>query len=185
MPYPAKLTPDAIAAQARVLLEGGGPDALNMRPLADALGVRPSSLYRHYTDRAALLTTLTDDVARELGASLEAAAQGLGPQAGLKAMAGAYHDYARAHPHLYALLLDPARPYVASPGPMKDLWNTVLGQVSAVTGQPDDTGATVAVWAFLHGHTLFLLAGQFGPSGDRGGFQRGLEALVRGLLAPA
>ena len=184
MPYPAKLTPDAIAAQARVLLEGGGPDALNMRPLAEALGASPSSLYRHYADRAALLATLNDDAARELQVALAGAARGLDPQAGLLAMAGAYHAYARAHPHLYALLLDPARPYVASPGPMKDLWNTVLGQVSAVTGQPDDTGATVAVWAFLHGHALFLLGGQFGPSGDQGGFRRGLEALVRGLLAP-
>lgn len=183
MPYPAKLTPDAIAAQARVLLEGGGPDALNMRPLAEALGASPSSLYRHYGDRAALLTALNDDAARELRATLEAAARGLDPQAGLLAMAGAYHAYARAHPHLYALLLDPARPYTAAPGPMKDLWNTVLGQVSAVTGQPDDTGATVAVWAFLHGHTLLFLGGQFGPSGDQGGFRRGLEALVRGLLA--
>ena len=75
MPYPAKLTPDAIAAQARVLLEGGGPDALNMRPLADALGVRPSSLYRHYADRAALIGALTDDAARELRATLAAAAR--------------------------------------------------------------------------------------------------------------
>ncbi|WP_288432630.1 TetR/AcrR family transcriptional regulator [uncultured Deinococcus sp.] len=181
MPYPAKLTPDAIATQARVLLEGGGPEALNMRPLADALGVRPSSLYRHYADRAALLSALTEIAARELRAAMAGAAAGLDPQAGLLAMAGAYHAYARAHPHLYALLLDPARPY-APAGPLKDLWNTVLEQVSAVTGRPDDTGATVAVWAFLHGHTLLFLGGQFGPSGDQGGFRRGLEALVCGLL---
>ncbi|MFC6659180.1 TetR/AcrR family transcriptional regulator [Deinococcus multiflagellatus] len=78
MPYPAKLTPEAIQAAAWALLEQGGPAALGMRPLAEALGVRPSSLYRHVGSREALLTTLAEQAASALRTELTAAA-GLPP----------------------------------------------------------------------------------------------------------
>lgn len=48
MPYPAKLTAEGILAAALTLFQSGGPEALSMRLLAERLGVRPSSLYRHY-----------------------------------------------------------------------------------------------------------------------------------------
>lgn len=181
MAYPAKLTPEKILQAALELFESGGPDALSMRPLAQRLNVRPSSLYRYYADRAALLGALEAHATRELHAAIRQATQGKAPVAAFEAAAAAYLTYARAHPHLYALLLSPYTPYSAEPGPGKDLWNEVLALVGAVTGNPDDTAATVAFWAFLHGFTLLERSGQFGPSGPRGGFERGLQVLVAGF----
>jgi AcrR family transcriptional regulator len=43
-----------IVAAARELLEQEGPAALTMRRLADRLGIRASSLYKHLPDKAAL-----------------------------------------------------------------------------------------------------------------------------------
>lgn len=183
MPYPAKLTPEKILQAALELSELGGPDALSMRPLAQRLNVRPSSLYRYYPDRAALLGALEAHTTRELHDSIRQATQGKAPTAAFEAAASAYLDYARAHPHLYALLLSPRAPYSAEPGPGKDLWNEVLALVGAVTGNPDDTAATVAFWAFLHGFTLLERSGQFGLSGPQGGFERGLRALISGFQA--
>ena len=183
MPYPAKLTAETILEAARALVEKGGPDTLSMRPLAAALGVRPSSLYRYYTDRAALLGALEAHATRELRDAVRQATQGKAPTAAFEEAASTYLDYARAHPHLYALLLRPHAPYSAEPGPGKDLWNEVLALVGAVTGNPDDTAATVAFWAFLHGFTLLERSGQFGPSGPKGGFERGLRALISGFQA--
>ena len=73
MPYPAKLTAEKILGAALGLLETGGPDALGMRPLADALGVRPSSLYRYYPERDALLGAMEAHAAHDLHAVIQGA----------------------------------------------------------------------------------------------------------------
>lgn len=181
MPYPTKLTPDKIVATALELLEAGGLDALSMRPLAHALGVRPSSLYRYYPDREALLAALEARASRDLHTAIRDAARDRTAAAALEGAAHAYLAYAREHPHLYALLLRPRPPAAAEPGPGKDLWNGVLARVGAVTGEPDATAATVAFWAYLHGFAVLERSGQFGLSGPRGGFERGLSALISGF----
>ena len=184
MPYPTKLTAATIFETALELFETGGPDALSMRPLADALGVRPSSLYRYFPERDALLGALETHATRELHQVLNHAVEGLGPAEAFFAAAHSYLGYARTHPHLYSLLVRPRDPYVAEPGPAKDLWNEVLRVVGAVTGDPDDTAAAVAFWAYLHGFALLERSGQFGKSGPQGGFERGLEALLSGFQRP-
>jgi len=183
MPYPAKLNAEKILETALALFEEGGPDALAMRRLADALGVRPSSLYRYYPERDALLGALEAHAIRALHAALRDATRDKTPEAAFIAAAHSYLSYAREHPHLYSLLLAPKAPYTAEPGPGKDLWNEVLRVVGAVTGDPDDTAAAVAFWAYLHGFALLGRSGQFGLSGPRGGFGRGLRALVVGFQA--
>ncbi len=178
MPYPSKLTSDSILQAAQSLLDAGGPAALNMRPLAAALGVQASSLYRHFSDREALLQALEDVAASEFNQVLQAASSGKTPRAALWAAAEAYQDRARHYPHRYGLLLSPRAPGVAHPGPSKDLWNTVLHLVSALSHQPDDTTRTVALWAYLHGYAVLDRSGLFGLSGPRGGFELGLTALL-------
>ncbi len=163
------------------MFETGGPDALSMRPLAAALGVRPSSLYRYYPERDTLLGALETHATRDLHSVLCAATQDLTPDEAFFAAAHSYLAYARAHPHLYSLVLRPREPYVAEPGPGKDLWNEVLSIVGGVTGHPDDTGVAVAFLAYLHGFALLERGGQFGVSGPRGGFERGLRALLSGF----
>lgn len=181
MPYPAKLSPDAILEAALALFEAGGPEGLSMRTLADKLGVRPSSLYGHYADREALERAMADVGARRLSAAIEQAGAGLDPAAAFKAAAYAYLAFARAHPALYGLLLAPQPPQVAQPGASKDLWNRVLQLVGAVTGIQDDTAGAVALFAYLHGYVVLERSGLFGLSGPRGGFERGLDALLEGL----
>ena len=186
MAYPPKLTPEGILHAALALLETQGPDALNMRALAEGLGVRASSLYRHYPDRAALLGAIEEHTVLSLHAAMAQATAGhRAPVARLKAGARAYLKYAAAHPHLYALLLAPKAPAAATPGPAQELWRLVLGLVGAVSGHPDDTARTVAFWAYLHGFALLQLSGQLGLSGDQGGFEVGLDALTLGFATPS
>ena len=97
MPYPSKLTPDSILQAGPALLDEGGPAALNMRPLAAALGVQASSLYRHFPDREALLQALEDAAASEFNRVLQAASSGKMPREALWAAAEAYLSYARRH----------------------------------------------------------------------------------------
>ena len=183
MPYPTKLTAEQILEAALTLFRTGGDEALSMRLLAERLGVRPSSLYRYYPERGALVEALEHHALRELHAALRDAASDKRPAAAFVAAAHGYLAYARAQPRLYSLLFAPKAPYTAEPGPGKNLWNDLLRIVGALTGDPDDTAAAVAFCAFLHGYALLESSGQFGLSGPRGGFERGLEALQLGFKA--
>lgn len=60
-----------------------------------------------------------------------------------------------------------------------EYWNLLLKMVGEVSGDPDDTPGAVTVWSFLHGYVSLERAGRFGASGPQGGFQRGLESLIR------
>lgn len=181
MPYPARLTPEQIIRAAKEIVQQNGAEALSMRTLAEALGVRASSLYRHIEGRDTLLRTLGDQAALNLRDALAHAAKDPDPATALRQAAQAYLTYARTHPHLYALLLTkdsemtPDQPQ-ASAG--KQLWNTLLQLVGAVSGHPDDTDHAVAFWTFLHGFASLEAAGTFGKSGPRGGLDVGLDAII-------
>lgn len=181
MPYPSKLTPDTILDAALALLREGGVDALGMRPLAERLGVRPSSLYRYYSHREALLGVLEAGAAHSLHSAIRGAVAEREPREAFLAAGEAYLDYARQEPQLYALLLRDEQVYLAEPGAGKDLWNEALQLVGSVTGNPDDTAGAVAFWAFVHGFVVLERSGMFGPTGPKGGFERGLRALLEGL----
>lgn len=153
-----------------------------MRPLAEQLQVRPSSLYRHFPGRETLLDALSDLAAAQLDRQLQkAAGSATSARAALVQAAQQYLDYARQHPHLYALLLQPAAPLSAealAQSAGKQLWNTLLALVGRLSGNPDDTGWAVAYWTFLHGYAELERSGLFGASGPAGGFELGLDALL-------
>lgn len=57
----AGLTRAAVIDAARRILDTDGYDALSMRSLAGALGVRPNTLYSHVSDKLELVDALLDD----------------------------------------------------------------------------------------------------------------------------
>jgi AcrR family transcriptional regulator len=97
----AGLTPTLVVARAGDLADLHGYDALNLAALAEQLGVRVPSLYKHITSLGDLQRRLAIDGMRGLDEALRAAAVGrAGPDA-LHAVAHAYRRYAHAHPGRY------------------------------------------------------------------------------------
>ncbi|MFD1730489.1 TetR/AcrR family transcriptional regulator [Deinococcus malanensis] len=181
MPFPARLSASSIIDAAWILLQEGGQDALNMRALAAALGVRPASLYRHFENREALVRALAERGVLELQDGIARATQGKGPRDALWAAASTYLNYARNHPHAYALMLfgdDSAQTSAQGQSAAKALWNTLLKLVGDLSGDPDDTDQAVAFWTFLHGAAMLDRQGLYGASGPRGGLDVGLTALL-------
>lgn len=149
-----------------------------MRNLAQHLGIKAPSLYRHYASKEALEQAMNERGTVELRTQIEQTARGYsGKQVMLRA-AHTYLGFARQRPQLYALMM--AQPSLPVPSG-KDLWNTLLALVGQVSGNPDDTAAAVAVWAYLHGFVVLEQSGMFGESGPQGGFERGLQALLNGM----
>lgn len=95
---PGGLSPRArsIVAAARALLEESGPAALTMRALADHLGIKAPSLYKHFPDKSAVEVELIAQMLAESASALEAAeTQAPGS---IPALAEAYRAYALEHP---------------------------------------------------------------------------------------
>jgi AcrR family transcriptional regulator len=170
------LTPRAreIVEAARELLEQEGPEALSMRRVADRLGIRAPSLYEHVPSKQALEAALMSAGFEESAELFESAVRGSSEP--LAALAAAYRDFARSHPHLYRLMTD-------RPLPRDQLAAGVEARaarpvVEAVGGDP---ARARAAWAFAHGMTILELNGRFPPDADLdAAWREGIEALADG-----
>lgn len=170
---PDELTPRAreILSAARKLLEREGPDALSMRNLAERLGIKAPSLYKHFPSKEALEAALISEGFEEMAALFEAdLAESDEP---IPAMARAYRTYARRHPHLYRLMNDRSlNRRLIAPG-SEDRAAAPL--IHAAGGDQD---LARAVWAFAHGMTILELNDRFPRGADLdAAWKRGIEAL--------
>jgi AcrR family transcriptional regulator len=169
---PDALSPRAreIVDVARELLEEEGLDALSMRRLADRLGIRAPSLYKHFAGKQALESALVsagfDEQADLFEQAIAAADEPL------PAVAAAYRQFARDHPHLYRLMTE--RPLAREklvPGAEERAGRPVYQAVG------EDVDLARAAWAFAHGMTTLELHGRFPPDADLdAAWRRGLAA---------
>jgi AcrR family transcriptional regulator len=144
---------------ARALLDEEGVDAVSMRRLADRVGIRAPSIYKHLPDKRALEAALVSDGFDELAAVFTQAVEGAADPLG--ALAAAYRGFAREHPHLYRLMTERPLPRdLLAPG-VEDAAARPL--LEAVGGDPD---AARAVWAFAHGMTILELNDRFPAGAD-------------------
>jgi AcrR family transcriptional regulator len=146
----------AIAAAARDLVETRGVEGLTMRAVAEQLGIRAPSLYKHVQGKADLELAVMVSALEELAAALEAAAGG-----GLLAIGRAYRDFALAHPGPYRLLTAVPLPRERLPAGLEE--RTARPLVEALGG---DEHQARAAWAFAHGMVDLELAGRFPPGAD-------------------
>ena len=162
-----------IVAAARELLELEGPDALSMRRIAERLGIRAPSIYKHLPDKQALENALISMGFEEAAAVFEAALQ---EDDALGAIALAYRSFAKEHPHLYRLMTErPLQREQLAPGAEARAAAPLL----QVAGNPD---AARAVWAFAHGMTILELNGRFPPDADvDAAWDYGLNAFRYGI----
>ena len=171
---PDQLTPRGreIVAAARELLEAEGPGGLSMRRLADRLGIRAPSIYKHLPDKRALENALISDGFEEQAPAFEAA---LATDDPLGAIATVYRRFAREHPHLYRLMTEhELHRELLAPGVEE---RAARPLIDALGGDADLARAT---WAFAHGMTILELDRRFPPDADlEGAWKRGLDAFRR------
>jgi AcrR family transcriptional regulator len=186
-----------VVAAGRRLLEEEGPEALTMRRLAERLGIRAPSLYKHLPDKAALeaaiIATGFEEAAAAFEAAVEGAAEGGGQGAhggaggtategagtgaggALPALAAAYRRFALAHPHLYRLMTNGPLPREHLPPGLED--RTAAPVLRAAGSQ----ARARAVWAFAHGMVMLELDHRFPADADLdAAWQAGIAAFQPG-----
>jgi AcrR family transcriptional regulator len=158
---PSPLSPRAleIVAAARTLLDEEGIDALSMRRIADRLGIKASSIYKHLPDKQACENALISEGFEEQAVLFESAVENADDP--ITALVAAYRGFARSQPNLYRLMTERAldRENLA-PGAESRAARPV---VEAFGG---DVDLARAAWAFAHGMTILELNDRFPPSAD-------------------
>ncbi|MET9137379.1 TetR/AcrR family transcriptional regulator [Streptomyces parvulus] len=159
-----------IVAAARTLLEESGPAALTLRALADRLGIKAPSLYKHFPDKEAVETEL---VVQALTGAAEAMEAAEAREPGLTGLARAYRAYALAHPHLYCLMTERPLPRASLPVGLED---RAAAPLMRVCGGEQDLARSF--WAFAHGMVVLEIHGRFPADADLdAAWARGVGAL--------
>ncbi|WP_103353001.1 TetR/AcrR family transcriptional regulator [Amycolatopsis sp. CA-128772] len=95
----AGLTTDAVVTIAISVVDETGPGDLTLAKVAERAGVAAPSLYKHVRSLADLRRLIDLRVVREMADALRAAATGRERGDAVAAIADAYRDYLRRHPH--------------------------------------------------------------------------------------
>lgn len=148
-----------IVAAAGELLEREGPEALSMRRLADRLGIRAPSLYKHVSGKEELEAALVSDGFEAIATDFEEAVRDAADPLG--ELARAYRRFALARPHLYRLMTERPLPRELLRAGVEE--RAALPLVHAADGDPDRARAA---WAFAHGMVALELNGRFPPDAD-------------------
>jgi AcrR family transcriptional regulator len=148
-----------ITEAARGILDAEGPEALTMRRIADSIGIRAPSLYKHFPDKAALEAAIISDAFEEQAEVFERAVAGSADP--LADLAVAYRRFALASPHLYRLMTDQElRRDLLLPG-IEARAGRVIYEAAG-----EDPDRARAAWAFAHGMALLELTNRFPPGAD-------------------
>ena len=144
-----------LVAAARHLLETEGAEAVTIRRLGAALGLRGPSLYKHVPDKAAIEAAVAIEGLTELAETVR------GVPATFTDISRAYRTWALAHPHLYRLLN--THPVDRSRVP-PELEDRAAEPLIVATG--GDLDLARAAWATINGLIDLELARRFPPDTD-------------------
>ncbi|SDQ08721.1 TetR/AcrR family transcriptional regulator [Quadrisphaera sp. DSM 44207] len=180
----AGLSHGAVVDAAERLADEVGLSNLTLTALAQDLGVRQPSLYKHVEGVAHLRRSLAVRAKAELAGVLASAATGVAGAEAVHALAAAYRDWGRAHPGRYAAAQRAPAPDDEEDAAASAAVVAVVVRVLASLGVPDADAvhATRALRAALHGFLVLETEGAFRlPDDVDVSFRRTVDCLVLGL----
>ena len=164
-------TADRILRAAHKLMDREGPDAVTMRRVAEAVGITPMAIYRHFSNRDALLKRISDDSFASVAVAWDARSRSADVVEGLMRSLEQYLDYALDHPHMFdhafSVRRDDARLFPEDFRQRRSpTLNVIADRLSEGMRQgrlrdidPWDTAMTL--WALAHGLISLYRAGRF------------------------
>ncbi|HEY9899098.1 MAG TPA: WHG domain-containing protein [Pantanalinema sp.] len=176
---------EAVVVRAAVeLVDAEGLEGLNLSRLAERLGVRPPSLYKHVAGLDAVQRGIALEGIRAIARRMTHAAVGKAGDDAMLAIAEAYRVYAKEHPGLYAATL---RAPASEDREWIEASEEVLGIILRVLVPYglDETGALHAIRglrSLVHGFASLESSGGFGmPLDIDESFRRLMVSFLQGL----
>jgi len=160
----AGLDAATVTDAAATLADEIGIERLSMNVVAERLGVKAPSLYKHVDGLAALTHRIAILSANEAGDALRDATQGRSGGEALAAAAQALRDYVQQHPGRYAATTG-ARPIDADDPLGPALERTLVSLRAVLRGYHLEPGAEIhalrMLRSTLHGYATLEVAGGF------------------------
>lgn len=180
----AGLNEEVLVRAAVDLIDEEGLGALSLARLAERLGVRSPSLYKHITGLEGLQQGIAVWGARELARRMSRAAIGKSGDAAIREIAGAYRGFAKDHPGVYPMLVRaPDQAQLA----LEEASEEILGIIQAVLaprglGERESLHAIRGLRSLVHGFVSMEAGGGFGmPLDVDESFDYLVELFLRGL----
>jgi AcrR family transcriptional regulator len=171
---PNHLSPRAheIVDAALEILEEEGADGLSMRRVAERVGIRAPSIYKHLADKQALEAAIISVGFERLADAGEAAL--LDADEPVAVLARVYRQFATGHPHLYRLMTErELRRDLLTPGV------EARASLLVVEAMGQNADLARAAWAFAHGMTILELNNRFPPGADLdAAWDQGIQAFT-------
>ncbi len=184
----AGLTGDDVAASAAGLADEIGYSGVTMGLLADRLGVRPPSLYKHVGGLADLQHRLATLAMTELGEVVRDAVQGKSGRDALAALLTAVRAYVIAHPGRYMATIGVE---FTGPGdPLLAASTRIIGSIAAVLrgygiGEDEMNHAIRTIRSTMHGFAMLEASRGFQWDADPDeSFDWMIDFIDRGLRGP-
>jgi AcrR family transcriptional regulator len=185
----------ALIDQALRTIDKTGVDTLTLRGVGDALGVSRTALYRHFSDKQALVAAVAREGFRAFRLALvDAWEQNGRGRAGFEAMGDAYLRFAVAHPAHYRVMFgrfmescarNPEL-VVEATGAFQALVDTLIeGQRDGWVRKDDPVILARFVWSVTHGVAMLVIDGQLRDADTSGPeLNRYALARIRAAVAP-
>ncbi|HEX8802905.1 MAG TPA: TetR/AcrR family transcriptional regulator [Acidimicrobiales bacterium] len=192
-----QLRAEILAAAEELLLATGSSEAVSIRAVADAVGVTPPSIYRHFADKTELIFAVVDRLCGELDLRMAEATAGIDdPVEALEAIGLAYVRFGLDRPEPYRIMFmsrsdeTPAEFQDERLGHVLAFERAIRWTQAAIDagrlrpGLTDARRAATIFWAHAHGLTSLLIAKPHFPwPADDAFLGEYALAPLRGLLA--
>jgi AcrR family transcriptional regulator len=185
-------TRDRILKAAIADVRRSGVESVSIRAIAEQLGVTPMAVYKHFEDKAALLSAVVWAGFERWERYIATAHERATPRELAWEAMIQYREFALAEPRLFDLMfvmrrddvphVDYSVSFTERPvfaGVVRAI--AALAADGALPGHPRD--AMLALWATVHGLCALHASGRFGPNRDafRADFERILAMTFPGL----
>ena len=166
----AQNTREALISAAARLLDQGGPAAVTLRAVAQAVGVSHNAPYKHFHDKEDLLAAIASRELSRPGAATGSATES-DPALALRRMAQAYVDWAQHHPERFKLTFGPWRSGTdelgvsATAARARFVGAVVRAQDAGQLVPGDPERVTALILALAHGAADLALGGHLSRDG--------------------
>jgi len=183
-PYPAQTNRKAIIQTASILIESEGIDGILLSQVASELGIKTPSLYRHFSNKAALIQAVIEHTFDLLNETYQTALQNEGnpPKERLLELFHAHRDFAHANPNTYILAYTATAPELRTdPEKLEKQAISIQTIMAQVSGEDQSLFALRGALALVHGFVMLELKDQLQRGGDLDlAFDASVTAYLRG-----
>jgi AcrR family transcriptional regulator len=189
-----RLRDEIMTATERLLLQTGSAEAVSIRAVADAVGVTPPSIYRHFPDKQTLIYEVCAGHFAALLEHIQKAVAGIDdPVDAVAARGRAYVRFGMANPEPYRIMfmtkpegmLEQMEEWFEKAEVFYDAQSAIQQCIDAGRLRPEHTDAyrvCLGYWARVHGLTSLTVSKPFLPVDDAFVDQY-VDDCLRGIVA--